>query len=192
MPRTSQRKPATTGPAGSDAAGRRKVRLSVAMSLDGFIAGPNGEADWIPMDPDIDFKALFARYDTILVGRKSYEAAQAMGGVGFPGMQVHVVSRTLQEKDVRGAKLANDPKALLAELRSVPGKDIWLFGGGELLRGLLADGLVDEIQVAIVPILLGGGLPLLPPPADRSKLILLEQTLYPKTGTLLLEYALAP
>ena len=169
---------------------KRTLRLSAAMSLDGYIAGPNGEADWIVMDPDIDFGAMFARYDTLLMGRRSYEAAKAQGGSGgWPGMETFVCSRTLNAKDCPGTTVTADPAATFAAIRSRPGKDIWLFGGGDLFRSLLALGLVDEVEVAIVPVLLGGGLPLLPAPADRASLRLTSQRHFEKTGTLLLEYA---
>jgi dihydrofolate reductase len=77
-------------------------------------------------------------------------------------------------------------------LRKQPGKDIWLFGGGSLFNSLLGMGLVDEVQVAIVPVLLGGGRPLLEAPADRTPLQLRKHTLYPKTGTVLLDYDVVP
>lgn len=167
----------------------RTLRLSAAMSLDGYIAGPNGEADWIVMDPDIDFGAMFARYDTLLMGRRSYEAAKAQGGSGgWPGMKSFVCSRTLRPEDCPGVTVTADPAATLAEIRSWPGNDIWLFGGGDLFRSLLALGLVDEVEVAIVPVLLGAGLPLLPAPADRASLRLTSQRHFEKTGTMLLEY----
>src|SRR5438874_2414645 len=79
----------------------RRIRYQVATSLDGYIAGPKGEADWIIMDPDIDFRALFAQFDTLLVGRRTFEAmggAKAKGGV-MPGMKVLVFSRTLKQAD---------------------------------------------------------------------------------------------
>src|SRR5437764_2047362 len=79
----------------------RRIRYQVAASLDGYIAGPKGEADWIIMDPDIDFRALFAQFDTLLVGRKTFEAmggAKQKGSV-MPGMQVVVFSRTLKRGD---------------------------------------------------------------------------------------------
>src|SRR6516164_1810674 len=81
----------------------RRVRYSVAMSLDGFIAGPNGEADWIIMDPEIDFKAIYSPFDTLVMGRRTYEAMKGAGGGGsMPGMQVFVFSRTLLQEDHPG------------------------------------------------------------------------------------------
>lgn len=167
----------------------RRVRYSVAASLDGYIAGPNGEFDWIPMDPEIDFGAMMSRFDTILMGRKSWEAAQQMGGAGMPGMTSIVVSRTLSADACPGSTVTADPRATVEALRATAGKDIWLFGGGELFRSMLALGLVDEVEVAIIPILLGGGLPLLPPGGARAPLQLRGHHLYPTTGTVLMEYA---
>src|SRR5437588_5454596 len=78
----------------------RKIVYSVAMSLDGYVAGPNGEADWIVMDPEIDFAGMMGRFDTILMGRRTFEAAQAMGSGGaMPGVTSVVVSRTLRQAD---------------------------------------------------------------------------------------------
>lgn len=166
----------------------RTVRLSAAVSLDGFITGPGGEIDWIPMDPDIDFGALFAGYDTVLMGRKSYEDALGMGGGPWNGMETIVFSHTLSE--AKGARVSSDVAGTVAELKAGPGKDIWLFGGGSLFRSMLDLGLVDEIQVAVVPVLLGGGVPLLPTPG-RAKLRLLSQRHYPRTDLLMLEYAVS-
>jgi len=91
-------------------------------------------------------------------------------------------------KDCPGATLSDDAEGVVAELRKKPGKDIALFGGGELFRSLLAAGLVDEVSVSLVPILLGGGVPLLPSPADRARLKLRTHRVYEKTGTVGLEY----
>ena len=169
----------------------RRVRYSVAMSLDGYIAGPKGEYDWIPMDPDIDFAALFKVYDTVLLGRKSYDAAQQQGS-GMPLKQAYVFSKTLRQEDCKGAIVSADPKATVADLKKKKGKDIWLFGGGELFRSLLGMGLVDEIEVGLVPVLLGRGLPMLPSPAELTKLKLTSHRVYEKTGTVLMRYAVTP
>jgi dihydrofolate reductase len=167
----------------------RRVRCSVAMSLDGYIAGPNGEFDWIIMDPDIDFKALFESYDTVFIGRKSYEVTKQQGeGGGMPGMEKYVFSKTWSPADCPDAILSDDPGDTVAELMSRPGKDIWLFGGGLLFQSFLDLGLVDSVEVAIIPVLLGGGIPLLPDPATLSKLRLRKHRIYEKTGTVLLQY----
>jgi dihydrofolate reductase len=167
----------------------RPVCYSVAASLDGLIAGPNGEFDWIPHDPDVDFKALFARFDTLLMGRRTWEAVLRQGGgPGMAEMKSYVFSTTLREEDCPGAKLVRDPRGTVTTLKQQPGKAIWLFGGGSLLRSLLELGLVDQVRVAIVPVLLGAGLPLVEHPAKAAKLRLTSQRVYPKTGTVLLDY----
>jgi dihydrofolate reductase len=162
------------------------------MSLDGYVAGPNGESDWILMDPEIDFAALASSFDTILSGRKTYEAArQQGGGPTMPGMQEYVLSRTLRQSDCPGVTVSDNARDTVTKLKAAPGKDIWLFGGGLLFRSLLGMGLVDTVEVAIIPVLLGGGIQLLPDPAERAKLNLTKHRVYPKTGTVALEYDVA-
>jgi dihydrofolate reductase len=170
---------------------KRRVRYSVAMSLDGFIAGPKGEYDWIIMDPDIDFKALFGQFDAMVMGRQTYEMMKKAGGgdSSTEGMQVFVCSRTLRQRNHPGVRIVGDLKKLITELRSHPGKDVWLFGGGSLFRSFAKLGLVDTVEVAVIPVLLGQGVPLMPPPAMQVKLKLTGHKLYAKTGTMLLEYA---
>lgn len=164
----------------------RRVRYSVAMSLDGYIAGPNGEADWIVHDPDIDFAAMFKQFDTFLIGRKTFEAMAGYKGGGMGGAKVFVFSNTLREAE--GATVSHDPAAIVAMLKAAPGKDIWLFGGGELFRSMLNQALVDRVEVAIVPVLLGAGRPLLPETQKRSQLSLAAHKLYPKSGIVSLDY----
>ena len=167
----------------------RRIVYSAAMSLDGFIAGPDGEYDWIPHEPDIDWGAFMARFDTVLMGRRSYEAALAAPGGALPELETFVFSRTLRARDhPEVTVVSDDVDAVIAELRRASGTDIWLFGGGDLFRGLLARGHVDRIEVGLVPVLLGGGIPLLPHPAATVPLRLVDQHTYPTTGIVLLTY----
>lgn len=172
----------------------RQLRYSVASSLDGYIAGPNGEFDWIVIDPDIDFAAMYAAFSSLVMGRKSYDVYVATGGSVGPPLPVYVYSRTLPEGESDGVTVVRDAVAHVGALKqSGDGKPIWLWGGGELFTGLARAGLVDGVDVAIVPVLLGAGLPLFPAgPGPHLSLQLRAHRLYAKTGTLFLEYDIRP
>jgi dihydrofolate reductase len=171
----------------------RIVRYNVAASLDGYIAGPDGEFDWIPEDPAVDFAALFEDVDTVLLGRKSYELVRASGGVPWPrGARVYVFSRTLDSAAHPDVTVALDAAAVVKELRAEPGRgEIWLFGGGRLFRSLASAGQVDRVEVTVVPLLLGGGVPLLPPGGGRIQLNLEGTRSYP-SGMVTLSYSVGP
>jgi dihydrofolate reductase len=158
------------------------------MSLDGYIAGPKGEADWIIMDPEIDLRALFAQFDTFLMGRRTFETMAGAGGPQVEG-KTFVFSRSLRPQDHPDVTiLAEVSPATVGPIRAQATKDIWLFGGGLLFRSFLDAGLVDTVEVAIIPVLLGAGLPLLPHPAHQARLELTGHRVY-RTGTVSLEYA---
>jgi dihydrofolate reductase len=166
------------------------VRYGGAISLDGFIAGPNGEADWILMDPEIDFAAMFAQYDTLLIGRKTFTQMIAAGqGGSIPGVDVYVFSTTLRQEDHPNVTIVGKGAGdLVKDLRERPGKDIALFGGGELFRSLLEMGHVDTVEVAIVPVLLGAGVPLMAGAYSKVALRLTSHKVLKTTGILMLEY----
>jgi dihydrofolate reductase len=166
-----------------------QLRYSVASSLDGYIAGPNGEFDWILSDPEIDFAAMYAGFSGLVMGRASYDVFVATGGVvGLP-LPIWVYSRTLPEGERDGVTFVREavPHVRMLKERS-DSRPLWLWGGGELFRQLATAGLVDGIDTAIIPVLLGGGIRLLPEPGPRLSLRLRAQRLYAATGTLFVEY----
>lgn len=170
----------------------RPVRYNVAASLDGYIAGEHGEFDWIPDDPAVDFGAIFARVDTVLLGRTTYEVVRRAGPLPWAATtRVYVFSRTLRPEDHPDVTVVGSGEAgLVAALRGEEGDgEIWLFGGGELFASLLAVGQVDRVEVTVVPMLLGGGVPLLPPGGPRrTALTLVETRRYP-SGMVSLVYS---
>ena len=170
----------------------RRLRYGVAVSLDGFIAGLKGEYDWIVMDPAIDFAAMYRDYDTAVMGRKTYEVMAAMGGEqagSMPGIEVVVFSKSLEPVKRPAFRIVpDDPVKVVKALKKKPGKDIWLFGGGALFRTLLDAGLVDTVEIAVNPVLLGEGIPLLPP-GSRATLTLSDHKVLPKSGIVALAYS---
>ena len=170
----------------------RRLRYGVATSLDGFIAGPNGEYDWIVHDPAIDFVAMFAQYDTLLMGRKTYEVASEKGKSWDSfGQRWIVVSTTLKPEEHPGVTVLSGGIAeAVAAMKAQPGKDIWLMGGGVLFRAMLEAGLVDTVEVALMPVMLGSGVPLLPEGRRRS--LHLEESRALPSGILMLKYSVAP
>jgi dihydrofolate reductase len=167
----------------------RTIRYAVAMSLDGYIAGPNGEADWIELDPEVDFAAIWAQFDTFLMGRATYEAARKrLGDAGFPGVNAIVFSRTMKPQDHPQVTVVSELNPdWVKELKARSGKDIWLFGGSALFRSFLDFGYVDMVEVSVIPVMLGAGIPLLPPPYHPAKLRLLSHKVF-RSGRVSLAY----
>ena len=158
----------------------RKVTYGGACSLDGFIAGPNDAIDWLYMSPDVSeiMAAYFKDVDTMLMGRKTWEFAQKMGGGGGggpSGIHSYVFSRTLPGIDAPGVTLVReDVGAFVRDLKKQKGKDICVMGGGELAQSLFEADLIDEVGFNIHPVLLGAGVPAFRDPRHRVKLELTE------------------
>jgi dihydrofolate reductase len=167
----------------------KRIRCSAVVSLDGYIAGPKGEADWIVPDPETEFGALMAQFDTLLVGRRTFEAMVQAGRTTMPGIRTVVLSTTLRQEDhPEVTVVGQDTERAVKALRAKSRKDVWLFGGGELFGRLLDAGLVDSVEVAIEAVLLRGGVPLLPVTGRRHRLAPTGHRVS-KAGIVHLEYA---
>lgn len=170
---------------------RRQVVLGLGISLDGYISRPDGSVDFLVMDPDYDWSGFMKTVDVWLLGRKTLEDAMKMGG-GFssPGMTTLVFSQSLKEgKHKRGYWVTREsPAEAVKRLRTEPGKDLWLGGGGELVKSFLEADLVDRLEIGVCPVLIGEGRPLFPPGFPERKFRMIDAKSYPKTGMLTLAY----
>jgi dihydrofolate reductase len=166
----------------------RKIILGVAVSLDGFIEGPNGEYDWCFTDQDYGMTDFMNRIDTILMGRKSYEVAQQYEGASpWSGVKTYVFSRTLKSPPRDAILVSGDIQTELERIRQEPGKDLWLFGGADLTTQFINLDLIDEYWLSVHPIVLGSGKPLFMNLRERKKLQLKEHNVY-NTGLVSLCY----
>jgi dihydrofolate reductase len=167
----------------------RKVILGLAVSLDGYLEGPKGEYDWCFTDQDYGMSAFFKRIDAIFMGRKTYEMAMGMsgGGGGMPKMEEYVFSNTLDSVKKGVTLIKGDIKAQVNTIKKEEGKDIWLFGGAGLTASFMNMGLVDELGLAVHPVLLGGGKPLFQDIGKRIRLSLTDSKTY-SSGLVSLTY----
>lgn len=155
----------------------RKLTYGAACSLDGYIARPGGEVDWLRWSDDVQrlSSAYWARVDTVLMGRKTYEVGKAKGMGAYPSMTNYVFSRTLTEDPEPGAELVRESAVEFVEgLKRREGGEICVMGGGELAQSRFAAGLIDEVGVNIHPVLLGAGVPLFRDPGRQIDLELLR------------------
>lgn len=172
----------------------RKLILGLAVTLDGYIEGPNGEYDWCFTDQDYGLNDFYSRIDAIFVGRKSYETAQQYASEnngqmapGMPAVQEYVFSNTLKTVKEGAILISENSMAEARSIKEQPGKDIWLYGGAALTYALMKEGLVDELWLSVHPILLGAGKPLFRQQDLRTQLELLECKTY-ETGLVSLIY----
>lgn len=171
----------------------RKVILGLAVSLDGFIEGPNGEYDWCFTDQDYGMTDFLKRVDAIFYGRKSYEVMTSVEGPegespwNWKEKKSYVFSNTLKQGGKDFELVSGDIVTRVKEIKNMAGKDIWLFGGASLTTSLLNAGLVDELGMAVHPILLGQGKPLFSGIEKRIKTKLIDAKTY-STGLVYLSY----
>jgi dihydrofolate reductase len=150
----------------------RKIILSVAVSLDGFIEGPNGEYDWCPPPSKKEMDDFLAGIDIIFMGRKSYEMA---GEFMIPEKMTYVFSNKLKQVRGKNVKLLSDDTLKEVEvIRKQKGKDIWLWGGANLTTTFINNNLVDEMWLGLVPVVLGKGKPLFQNVEQRKHYIIIN------------------
>ena len=169
----------------------RKVILGIGISLDGYLARVDGSVDFLFMPKDFSMAPFFKSIDTAIMGRKTLDVSLKLGGSGSygPSIKTYVYSRTMPAGERDGMTFTQEPPVkLVAKLKKARGKDIWLMGGGELAREFLKDDLVDEIDLGVVPVLLGEGLPVFPPGFPQLDFKLLENKTYSR-GLIALKYA---
>ncbi len=166
----------------------RKVILGLGISLDGYIARPDGSVDFLFMPKDYSMGPFFKTIDAAVLGRKTYDDGLKMGGSFSGSMKNYVFSKTLPPGERNGITFTNDsPGAVIAAIRKQPGKHIWLMGGGELIRDFLKEDLVDELYIGVVPVLIGAGIPLFPSGFPQRQFDLVENKSYSR-GMIALKY----
>lgn len=172
----------------------RKLKYHVATTVDGFIAREDGSYDCFPMEGDHihDYLASLATYDTVLMGRKTYEVGLKVGVTDpYPALESYVFSRSMKESpNPRVRLISEDAAGVVRRLKEQPGRDLYLCGGGDLATLLFTEGLIDEVLVKLNPLLLGSGIPLAPRLREVMNLRLLSTKVY-SNGVLLLHYAVA-
>lgn len=154
----------------------RKIVVHIATSADGYIAGPDGELEWLTSRPHppgfYGINAFMKTIDTMVMGRKTYEAGLELGGTFDPKSTNLVFSRQAPPAEIpAGVEFVRDVDAVVRRLRERPGKDIWLMGGGELIASFLDAQAIDKFVISVVPLFIGDGIPLI---ARQSRLVPLE------------------
>ena len=148
----------------------RNVILFIATSLDGYIAGPAGEIDWLFADQDYGYTEFLANVDTVLMGRKTYDVSLSFGEYPYRGTRGFVWSRTRSGQDANVTFVSKDVGPFVSALKQETGRNIWLVGGAELVAECVRHDLIDEFMIFVHPIILGNGIPLFQAPLPRRTL----------------------
>jgi dihydrofolate reductase len=167
----------------------KKVILDLAVTLDGFIEGPNGEIDWCIMDDDMDFDGFLSGIDTIFYGRVSYETwgnfqpdtnadlAEQMLWETVHSKKKYVFS-SQNKQDNNAVFINSDIANSVNEIKKQPGKDIWLYGGASLIKTFIQLNLIDIYRISVHPTVLGNGKPLFEDLKERIELKLLKTNVF--------------
>jgi dihydrofolate reductase len=160
----------------------RLIKYFVASSLDNFISRKDGSVDWLFTDQDYGMFEFFSTVDVAVMGRRTYEKMVELrpNNPFFPRMQHYVFSHTMQSTLHKQVEIVSgDPRGWADRIRRQAGKDIWLVGGGDLVRDFFQKKLINELGIAIHPRLLGEGIPLFAQPYPEAELVLLRSKQYP-------------
>jgi len=152
----------------------RKLKLYIATSLDGYIAGPKGELDWLPTGGDLDYgyTQFYESVDTTLMGNSTYPVTLTVPEFPYPDKTNYVFTRSIPPPDTSYVQfISGDIASFVLSLKKKPGKDIWLVGGGQVNTVMLNEDLIDSMILTIFPLVLGEGIPLFAPGARRSSFI---------------------
>lgn len=168
----------------------RRVRMFIASTLDGYIAGANDDLSWVFHDGDYGYREFYAGIDTVIIGRRAYEIACALPAWPYAGRNTVVFTRNPEFRVATPDTVATSraPDDVIAELRARKGGDLWLVGGGRLVRDCIAAGLVDDVIVLLHPLILGDGIPLIARGVPRTHLRLTRERRFP-SGLIQLSYA---
>lgn len=178
----------------------KKIILDLAVSLDGFIEGPNGEIDWCIMDDDMDFEGFLSGIDTIFYGRVSYDAWGNYQPNPEAPEQEQSFWKAIHEKkkyvfssqtreDGKASFIQSDIAAAVSAIKNEEGKDIWLYGGASLIKSFIREGLIDAYRISVHPVVLGAGKPLFEDLKDRIGLKLIKTNVF-RSGVVQLIYEL--
>ena len=176
----------------------KKIILDLAVTLDGFIEGLNGETDWCIMDDDMNFEAFISGVDTIFYGRVSYDAWGNFQPATSTGPSEQMIWKEIHSKNkfVFSSQNRQDGKATfinadiankVVEIKKQGGKDIWLYGGAGLIKTFIQLGLIDLYRISVHSIVLGSGKPLFEGLKERIGLQLIKTNIF-KSGVVQLIY----
>jgi dihydrofolate reductase len=165
----------------------RPLVCFIATSLDGYIAGPAGEIDWLFTDQDYGYTPFYANVDTVVMGRKTYDLCLTFPEYPYSRIPNYVWSRTRRGKDEHATFVSGDIVGFLKVLKDKEGKTIWLVGGSALVGEAIRADLLDELIVSVHPIVLGDGVPLFPRGLPKTQFQFIKSEAF-NTGLVQLTY----